>query len=81
MQGTFSAFFSAIPRRLSLKENLVQGYQLHGFTDASTSAYGGVVYLRTLYSDASLTVTIVASKTKVAPLKKLTVPKLELCIL
>ena len=67
-----------IPRRLSPKENVVQDYQLLGFADASTSTYGGVLYLRTLFSDASVTVAIVTSKMKVAPLKKLTVPKLQL---
>ena len=52
---------------------------MYGFADASTSAYGGVVYLRTLNSNASVTVSIVTSKTKVAPHKKFTVPRLELC--
>ena len=41
--------------------------QLHGFSDASILAYGGVVYLRTLYHDTSTSVSIVCSKTKVAP--------------
>ena len=63
-----------IPRRLSPKENLVQDYQLLGFADASTSTYGSVLYLHTLFSDAPVTVTIVTSKMKVVPLKKLTVP-------
>ena len=43
------------------------------------AAYGGVIYLRARYTDASVTVTIVSVKTRVAPLKKQTIPKLELC--
>ena len=53
--------------------------QLHGFSDASQSAYGGVIYLRTLYTDTSVSVTLLTTKTRVAPLKKLTIPCLELC--
>ena len=52
--------------------------QLHGFSDASKHAYAAVLYLRTLYSDGSVTVSLVASKTKVAPLKKQYIPHLEL---
>ncbi len=53
--------------------------QLHGFSDASQSAYGAVVYLRCVYADASTSVALVLSKTKVAPIKKTTIPRLELC--
>ena len=54
--------------------------QLHGFSDASNVAYGGVVYLRTLYQDTSVSVSIVHAKTKVAPLSPPgTTPRLELC--
>ena len=54
--------------------------QLHGFADASNLAYGGVVYMRTLYQDATVSVSIVLAKTKVAPLSPPgTTPRLELC--
>ena len=43
------------------------------------SAYGGVIYLRTLYTDTSVSVTLLTAKTRVAPLKKLTIPRFELC--
>jgi len=59
------------------KNHSIQDYQLHGIAVVSTLAYSGVIDLRTLYSDASVTVTIVTSKTMVDPLKKLTVPKLD----
>ena len=35
--------------------------------------------MRACYTDASVTVTIVSAKTWVAPLKKQTIPKLDLC--
>ena len=38
-----------------------------------------MVYLQTVYTDTSTTISLVISKTKVAPLKTLTIPRLELC--
>ena len=52
---------------------------LHGFSDATMSAYGGVVYLRIRYADTTISISLVAAKTRVAPLKRQTIPKLELC--
>lgn len=52
--------------------------QIHGFTDASEKAYGACMYIRSL-SDNMITVRLLCAKTRVAPLKPLTIPKLELC--
>ena len=53
--------------------------QLHGFADASKAAYGGVIYLRTVYQDTTTEVALVMAKSRVAPLKQYTIPRLELC--
>ena len=53
--------------------------ELHGFSDASEHAYAGVVYLRLIDSSGDVHISIVTSKTKVAPIKRLTIPCLELC--
>ena len=68
-----------IPRCYFLKDVQVVSTQLHGFSDASESAYAGVVYLRMVDSHGKVHISLVASKTKVAPLKRLTIPRLELC--
>ena len=53
--------------------------QLHGFAEASTAACAAVVYLRSTYEDGSTTSRLVVAKTKVSPLKAVSIPRLELC--
>ncbi|GFT34777.1 uncharacterized protein TNCV_3241051 [Trichonephila clavipes] len=53
--------------------------ELHGFSDASQSAYGAVVYCKFITSDRKMLVHLIASKSRVAPTKKTTIPRLELC--
>lgn len=67
-----------IPRYFD-KSSQITSLELHGFCDASEHAYAAVVYLRTTNSLGNTQVTLVTSKTKVAPIKWLTIPRLELC--
>ena len=48
-----------------------------GFSDASLKAYAAVVYLR-IESETGVQVSLVASKTRVSPLKQQSIPRLEL---
>lgn len=52
--------------------------EIHGFSDASTSAYGACVYAKSIDKDGNVCVRLITSKSKVAPLKTQTVPRLEL---
>ena len=53
--------------------------ELHGFCDASEVAYSSVVYLRAIDSEGDVHISLVMAKTKVAPIKRLSIPRLELC--
>lgn len=53
--------------------------ELVGFSDASMRAYGAVVYLRSIDREGKISVRLVASKSRVAPIKIVTLPRLELC--
>jgi len=55
-----------------------ESVQIHGFCDASLDAYAAVVYIRAVYSENDVKVTYLMAKTRVAPLKKVTIPRLEL---
>jgi len=55
------------------------GLELHGFADASICAYAAVVYIRTIHSLDQFGATLLTCKSTVAPLKTVSVPKLELC--
>ena len=69
-----------IPRRYFSLDQDRFNVQLHGFADASESAYAAVVYIRSVYEDTSTEVKLVTAKTRVAPLKRLSIPRLELCV-
>ena len=55
-----------------------KSYQIHGFCDASDNAFAAVVYLRTEHRSGEVEVNLMASKTRVAPIKKQTTPRLQL---
>ena len=65
-----------VPRSLQLSRSVVS-VSLHVFFDASQDAYGAVVYMKSEYSDGKVSVSIVISKTKVAPLQSTSIPRLE----
>ncbi|XP_049874500.1 uncharacterized protein LOC126372695 [Pectinophora gossypiella] len=65
-----------IPRRVALSNTAK--YELVGFCDGSTKAYGCCVYQRSI-GDGDITSHLLIAKSRVAPLKPLTVNRLELC--
>lgn len=66
----------SIPRRITFDNATT--IQLHAFSDSSEKGYAAAVYLRTQTS-TSVHCHLVIGKSKVAPLKWSTIPRLELC--
>ena len=68
----------SLPRYIGPPANINQcTYALLCFCDASGKAYATAVYLRTTWSTGSTT-TLAFCKTRLAPTKKVTIPRLEL---
>lgn len=80
----WSTFVSDLPAlsnvRVPRHINSHQGSpcQLLGFCDASQSGYAAVVYIRILDVPRESSVFLLGAKTKLAPLKPLSIPRLEL---
>ena len=56
----------------------IKSIELHHFADASISGYGTASYLRFINVEDRIHCSLVMGKTRVAPLKTITVPRLEL---
>ena len=66
-----------IPRWFGCTNLSSETVQLHLFADASTKAYGAVAYLR-VENQGTVTITFVMGRSRLAPMKIITIPKLEL---
>ncbi|XP_045454347.1 uncharacterized protein LOC123663725 [Melitaea cinxia] len=66
-----------IPRKIT--SSIATSYELHGFCDSSEIAYGAVIYLRFTDHNGEIQVRLICSKARVAPLKRISLPRLELC--
>jgi len=67
-----------IPRRIIGVENNNE-IEMHGFADASICAYGACIYLKATDEYGNCTARLVAAKSRVAPLKVVSLARLELC--
>lgn len=67
-----------VPRWIKLSSSNKR-IELHGFGDASNLAYAAAVYIRVEHQDGTITCDLLAAKTKVAPVRAITIPRMELC--
>ncbi|XP_076660639.1 uncharacterized protein LOC143363994 [Halictus rubicundus] len=65
-----------IPRPIA--SGPVRSRSLHGFADASSMAYAAAVYIRSVLRDGRVEVALLVAKSRVAPVKTISVPRLEL---
>lgn len=65
-----------VPRWLNTTQN--RRTQVHIFTDASMKAYGAAVYVRVL-TNKGWEANLLCAKSRIAPIKLVTIPRLELC--
>lgn len=68
-----------IDRWLGTLTSELDKIEIHGFSDASTRAYAAVAYVRIKMRDGSVSTKLQAAKTRVAPLRTVSLPRLELC--
>lgn len=54
-------------------------FQIIGFADSSEMAYGGCLYLRCELPSGEVISNLICSKSRVAPIKRVSLPRLELC--
>lgn len=67
-----------IPRNIN-PDNRANNFDIHGFCDASEAAYGACLYIVSKDVHGNKTARLLYSKSRVAPLKGITLPRLELC--
>lgn len=70
---------SPLKIKRSVIPNTSKNIQLHGFSDASSRAYGACVYVRTIQNDNQVTCSLLCAKSKVSPMNTVSIPRLELC--
>lgn len=69
----------SIPRWVDFSPNRIQSAELHAFCDGSSAAYAATVYIRLQSATGKIHTHLITAKTKVAPTKPLTIPRIELC--
>ncbi|GFY20233.1 integrase catalytic domain-containing protein [Trichonephila clavipes] len=62
-----------------LPNSIANEIVLQGFADASEAAYGAVVYLQCFLHNGAAKVSILASISRIAPIRVISIPRLELC--
>ncbi|XP_062701167.1 uncharacterized protein LOC134285118 [Aedes albopictus] len=66
-----------VPRCILIQSSTT--IQFHTFSDASEVGYGACIYARSINDEGEIKVQLVAAKSRVAPIKRLSLPRLELC--
>ncbi|CAK1597552.1 unnamed protein product [Parnassius mnemosyne] len=68
-----------VDRWIGTTSKMSDNLQIHGFCDASMQAYAALVYARIKTEDGTIRTKLIAARTRVAPLRTISLPRLELC--
>jgi len=85
LQQEWNQLHQTIPNLSQIKINRkvictnATNIQIHGFCDSSERAYGACLYIRSTNDKKKTSCELLCATSKVAPLKQLTIPRLELC--
>lgn len=64
---------------ISVDLDVTTPLEIHGFSDSSERANGACVYLRSRSKTGQWVIALLCAKSRVAPLKSISLPRLELC--
>ena len=85
LEQGWDCWFGSLPKleqveviRCILPDNNTKRVELHTFSDASTVGYGACSYLRSVCSDGVVYCNLNMGKSRVAPIKRISIPRLEL---
>ena len=78
LQSLFNINQVHIPRCYNNLNKDVVTYEVHIFNDVSELAYGAVAYLKLLFTDGTSTLSFLLEKSRLAPVKTVSLPRLEL---
>ncbi|XP_058456570.1 uncharacterized protein LOC131433967 [Malaya genurostris] len=85
IESKWTEFYSQLPLLQSFRVTRfiwlpdTSTVQFHVFCDASEVGYGACIYARSISLEGHVKVELIASKSRVAPLKRISLPRLELC--
>ncbi|XP_062540858.1 uncharacterized protein LOC134208912 [Armigeres subalbatus] len=83
--GNWKDFYEQLPLLQSFKVPRCvfvpqsTNFHFHVFCDASEAGYGACIYARSTNGEGEHILQLIASKSRVAPIKRLSLPRLELC--
>ena len=82
LKGLANVRSMSISRHVFFSQGCVKSIELHGFCDSSGKAYGCAVYVR-IITNTSFNVKLWTVKSRLAPIKENSIPRLELmsCLL
>jgi hypothetical protein len=70
---------TSVPRLVKINSQQITTTQIHGFCDALERASGACVYVCSGNATGNLHSQLLCSKSRVSPVKQVSIPRLELC--